>query len=86
MPYWDPQYALRQIKAGIRLPRAEDRKASRSPAHAGHDHGVRCGCCPRCRAFVRIAAAPRGHTLPCPNCGQLIGFLKPLDDDLPPLE
>lgn len=86
MPYWDPQYALRQIKAGIRLTRGDDRGASRSHASLGRSQEARCGCCPRCRAFVRIPAAAPGIAVPCPACGQFIAFVRPPEDEPPPLE
>jgi hypothetical protein len=84
MPLWDPHLILRQPTAMIALPKSGECGAGRSAPLRSH-RGARCGCCPRCRAFVRIEPRRPGEMVPCPSSGRPIGFVKPLDDALPPL-
>jgi hypothetical protein len=85
MPFWDARLIVRQLKAMIAMPKTGAFGPGRSSSHRA-DPGPRCGCCPRCRAFVRIEPRRPGEMVPCPSCRRPIGFVKPLEADLPPLE
>src|SRR5262249_5591621 len=85
MSSWDPQYALRQLNAMLPPPRAEPPGSGGASSHRAN-RGPRCGCCPRCRAFVCIEPRRPDEVVPCPSCGRPIGFVKPLEADLPRLE
>ena len=85
MPFWRPPFVLPRLRVRIPMTKPRERASVSVPSQPG-SAGPRCGCCPRCRAFVRIEPKRSGEMVPCPSCGQSIGFVKPLDDDLPPLE
>ena len=85
MPFGDMRLLFRQLTAMIPLPKSGTSGPGRSSSHRVKP-GPRCGRCPRCRAFVRIEPRRSGAMVPCPSCGRPIGFVKPLEDNRPPLE
>jgi hypothetical protein len=85
MPFWDARFVLRQLTATIPVPKTDAPGSGRTSSHR-RDPGPCCGCCRRCRAFIRIEPQRPGEMVPCPSCGRFIGFVKPLDADLPALE
>lgn len=85
MLFWDPRLILRRLTAIVPLPKPGERGSGRTASGPSHG-GPRCDCCPRRRAFVLIDPRRPGERVPCPSCGRPIGFVKPPDEDLPPLE
>jgi hypothetical protein len=85
MPFLDLRQIFRNLTASIPVPKTGVLGSERAFSHHHHP-GPRCGCCPRCRAFIRIEPRRPGEMVPCPSCGRFIGFVKPLDGDLPELE
>jgi hypothetical protein len=84
MPFWDVRLVVRQLTAMIPPPKTGTLRSGRSPSHRA-EPGLRCRGCSR-RAFVRIELPRPGEIVPCPICGRFLGFVKPLDADVPPLE
>ncbi|WP_435008813.1 hypothetical protein P12x_000063 [Tundrisphaera lichenicola] len=70
-------WQLSMIRQLVRLATRPDPRSGKARPVAARTAGDRCGCCPSCRAFVRVDP-PEGEEVECPACGQPIDTLDPL--------